>query len=222
MTAPAVAVVNWARWIGMGLALDAGLWAPFSQMTRAPISLSLLMATLLCWSHIFLLPPIFLGRGMPAFALIGSMVRGLGYCLIYIFLGGCAGFISACIGMILISLCLPLMGSPFSILLDIVSAMYLIACVGLGGAIAVAGAGLVAEGELRIPAPAFWRLAVGGALASVVLVAVPYAIADGSGPGSFLALGLAALPSLLLFRRKPQSVAEPTEHRTGSAVEDLP
>jgi rhodanese-related sulfurtransferase len=179
-------------------------------MARAPFLSGLIMATLLCWSHIFLLPPIFVGRGLPVSALIGGALKGVFFSPLLIFLGLCAGFMSLFLGAVVSeSLSLLLVGRPFPIWLNSILATWFCACVALGGAIAGACAGLVARDELVVPAPAFWRLALGGGMASIVMVplALPVSVTE-----SFVLLLVSALPSLVLFRPKPTAPIS-TAHR---------
>ena len=213
MNAPAISTWLWGRWIGAGLLLDAVLWAPFCQIGRAPFSSGLIMATLLCWSHVFLLPPIFVGRGLPVSALIGGALKGAFFSPLLIFLGLCAGFMSLYFGAVVLgSLSLLLVGRPFPAWLSSILTIWFCACVALGGAIAGACAGLVTRDELVVPAPAFWRLALGGGMASIVMVplALPVSVAE-----SFVVLLLAALPSLVLFRPKPTAPISTAHRATG-------
>jgi hypothetical protein len=202
---PAGPAVPWRRWIGAGLFLDAALWAPFSQMTRTPFLFGLIMATLLCWSHVFLLPLIFLGRGLPRSTLVGGALKGAIFSPFLVSLGAFVSFISVCFGAALISWFLQPFRHPIPEWVNMIAIPYYLACMAMGGATAGACAGLVARDELIVPAPTFTRLALGAAMASIVMVPWPALSVAGSIGESFLLLLLASLPSLVLFRPNPRS-----------------
>lgn len=70
-------------------------------------------------------------------------------------------------------------------------------------------AGAMATYELSIPGPSGWRLALGAATASIVMMPwPPINLVDGAGK-SFLLLLIAALPSLILFRPTAPNVSTP-------------
>jgi hypothetical protein len=166
------------------------------------------MATLLCWCHLFLLPALVAVRGQPqakiASGLLKAGILGAIFCCVAVALGMFIAVLLVLASGSLVAAFIPLLPGP-SLLLRALSAADIVTCLAMGAVASGVFAGLVAMDELPANAPRMWRIALGAAMASIVMMPwPPINLFDG-----FSLLFLAALPSLILFRPTGPAVSTP-------------
>jgi hypothetical protein len=176
------------------------LWTPFSRISRTPFWSGLTMAALLCWYHLFLLPLLFAVRGQPRAKVVSTLLKWGIFGAIFSCIGVALGMFVAVL-LVFTSLGLltafgrPLWPETSPFLMVLLTADY---CACLAPRAAATGilAGLVAKNELPANVPGIWRIALGAAMASIMMTPwLPINLLDG-----LMLLLIAALPSLILFR----------------------
>ena len=201
--------IPWLRWIASGLALDAALWLPACRWDLDGWWPRVWLVSLLCWSHLFLLPALFLDpdrsperlaavalRGALATAVAEALAVAAGVVTFWVLLFGGLGWMAQ--GPVPDGagrwLAMGLFLAPFA----------------AGG---IVGALLAARQAVRAQR---WRIrfrpvpvAMGGVIAAGALC-FPYVQHPvGVMAHGYFALACLALPGLLLTRPRPLPVAPP-------------
>ena len=192
--------LSWRAWIALGLAVDALLWAPACRVGLAFWEPRLWMAMLMCWSHLFFLPALFLDPDHSPERLVRVALRGAVRTAAATVLGAIAGLVTG-IGLF-ISLALADSGRAPGVvnsftLLD----LWVFGSFATGGVIAaLCGARLARGFRGEATGPDRVRVAFSGAIASLLLSG-PALWSPKGGPGeSFAVLFSLALPCLILAR----------------------
>jgi hypothetical protein len=202
-------------WIVAGLVLDAALWTPVALTSQGSVAARLAMVTVLCWSHLYCLPVLFLSPGRSLAATILGLLKGAFFVICAILIGSIAGFAAAFIlGMplLLLAFIIAKITGPVARPDVVVLSIWLDGCVFLGGIAAASAAAVFAQEEPHGPfLPKIRYITLSGAIASTALMPIPHSdiffpmpefalYPRGTTTQSYLALMLIALPGLVLSR----------------------
>jgi hypothetical protein len=158
------------------------------------------MAALLCCCHLFLLPVLIAVRGQAPSKIVSALLKWGVFGAIFSCIAVALGMFVALLLLLASSGLLAAFAGPLwpetSAFLMVLFTADSYACLATGAAAAGIVAGLVAKDELTANVPGIWRIALGAAMASIVMTPwLPINLLNG-----FLLLLVAAPPSLILFR----------------------